>query len=145
MLRRVVTCALLATAILAVGCGSSDDSDTEADEQKIRELVAKVNQATSEKDASAFCLLIQPSEIETTFHTIDRCVNETRKILREAGDQPQLEIETIAVDGDTATVQFVGRARGEAAFVRESEQWYLPLNAGAPTEPVETDTTEGNG
>ncbi len=127
MLRKIAICAVMAAGLLAAGCGSSDDSTSEADEKEIRELVADVNEATAEKDASAFCLLIQPSAIEETFHDIDRCVSETRKILDTAGEQPKLEVEDIEVDGDVATLRFTGNAGGEANVIREGGQWYVPL------------------
>lgn len=130
MLRKAAICALLGTALLMGGCGSSDDSTSQADEQEIRELVADVNQATAEKDASAFCLLIQPSAIKETFYDIDRCVSETRAILDKVGEQPKLTVESIEVDGDVATVQFSGSAGGAANFVREQGRWYVPLLNG---------------
>ena len=62
---------------------------SEEDTQAITELVDDLNQATRDKDASAFCLIIQPSAVEETFLDIDRCVRETEPILEAAGDQPQ--------------------------------------------------------
>lgn len=131
MLRKAAICAMLGAALVSGGCGSSEDSTSEADEQEIRELVADVNRATAEKDASAFCLLIQPSAIEETFYDIDRCVSETRAILKQVGEQPKLTVESIEVDGDVATVQFSGSAGGAANFVREQGRWYVPLLNGA--------------
>ncbi len=131
MLRKAAICALIGTSLLVAGCGSSDNSTSEADEREIRELVADVNQATADRDASAFCLLIQPSAIEETFYDIDRCVSETSKILKQVGEQPKLTVESIEVDGDVATVQFSGSAGGAANFVREEGRWYVPLLNGA--------------
>ena len=144
MLRKVAICAVLATALMAAGCGSSNDSTSADDEQEIRALVADVNRATAEQDASAFCLLIQPSAIQETFNDIDRCVSETKKILEQAGEQPKLEVESIEVDGDVAAVQFSGSAGGEANFVREGGQWYVPLDSGAAAgEPSDADLPDG--
>ena len=144
MLRKAALCALALTAFLAVGCGGSDDSTSDADETEIRELVAQVNEATSNQDASAFCLLIQPSAIDDTFHDIDRCVSETRTILKEAGEQPELMVESIEVEGDVASVQFSGAAGGQASFVREGGQWYVPLIDGSDTASPEAGS-EGEG
>lgn len=130
MLRKFAICALLGTVVFVAGCGSSDDTTSDADDQAIRELVAKMNQATRDRDASAFCLIIQPSAIEETFHDIDRCVSETSPILKQAGKQPELKVETIEVDGDLAKVTFAGSAGGEANFVKEGGQWYVPLSTG---------------
>ena len=133
MLRKVAICAVLATAMVVVGCGSSGDETSEEDTQAITELVDDLNRATQEKDASAFCLIIQPSAVEETFLDIDRCVRETEPILEAAGEQPQLEIENIEVDGDLAKVTFTGSAGGEANFVKEDGRWFVPLT----TEGVE--------
>lgn len=130
MLRKVAICAVMATALLAVGCGNSDDSTSQEDEKEIKELVAKVNQATESKDASAFCLLIQPSAVEETFIDIDRCVRETRPLLKQAGAQPALEVESVEFDGDLAKVTFAGGTSNEATFVREGGQWYVPIDQG---------------
>lgn len=117
----------MATTLLAVGCGGSDGGTSEEDEQAITELVDKLNQATAAKDASALCLLVQPSGVEETFHGIDRCVSETKPILKAAGKQPELKIENIEIDGDTAKVTFEGSAGGETSFVKEDGQWFVPL------------------
>lgn len=130
MLRKLAICALAGVVLFASGCGGSDDSTSEADDQAIRELVTKLNQATRDKDASAFCLIMQPSAVEETFHDIDRCVKETRPILESAGDQQQLQVDSIEVNGDIATVTFAGSTGNEAKFVREAGQWYVPLDQG---------------
>jgi len=115
---------------MASGCGSSDDSTSQADDQAIRELVTKLNEATRKQDASAFCLIMQPSAVDETFHDIDRCVSETKPILESAGKQPVLKVDTIEVDGDVANVTFTGGTGSEAKFVRENGQWYVPLDQG---------------
>ena len=130
MLRKVAISAILAAALLVAGCGDSEETTSDADIREIRELVTEVNAATKEKDASAFCLLIQPSAIEETFVDIDRCVRETKPILEQAGTQPTLEVEDVDVDGDLASVTFAGGTGTEATFVREGGQWYVPLDQG---------------
>jgi len=143
MLRKVAICALTASALLVAGCGGSGDSTSEADDQAIHELVAKLNTATKDKNASEFCLLVQPSAIEKTFHDIDRCVSETKKILKTAGDQPVLKVDSITVDGDLASVYFEGDAGNSAMFVKEGGQWYVPLSQSDITTDS-TGTTDGS-
>lgn len=145
MLRKVAICALMASALVAAGCGSSDDSTSDADTQAIEELVAKMNRATQDKDASAFCLIVQPSAVEKTFHDIDRCVSETKPILKAAGKQPELEVASVDVDGDVATVQFAGDSGGEAQFVKEGSQWYVPLDTGDDSTVDTGVGTDGTG
>lgn len=130
MVRTAAICALVATALLAVGCGGSDESASEEDKQAITTLVDELNKATEAKDASELCLMMQPSGVEETFHGVDRCVKETNAILKAAGDQPELKVESIEIDGDLALVTFAGNAGGEVSFVREGSQWYLPLGSG---------------
>lgn len=142
MLRTVAICVLMATSLLAAGCGSSEDSTSEEDSQEITELVDRLNDAAREKDASEYCLIMQPSAVEETFHGIDRCVKETEAILEAAGEQPALTIEQIEVDGDVALVKFEGSAGSEARFVREEGQWYLPF--GNETEDSGATGTDGS-
>ena len=143
MLRKAAICALLATAVVVAGCGSSDDSTSGEDTQAITELVAKLNQATRDRDASEFCLIMQPSAVDETFHDIDRCVSETKPILKAAGAQAVLKIETIEVNGDIATVTFNGGGGREAKFVREGGQWYVPLSQSEITTGSGSGESEG--
>lgn len=143
MLRNVAICALIGSATLVSACGGSDDSTSSEDSQAITELVAKLNQATQEKDASAFCLIMQPSAVEQTFHDIDRCVSETTPILKAAGDQGVLKIDTIEVNGDIAAVTFQGGTSREAKFVKEDGQWYVPLSQSEITTNQGSNGSEG--
>jgi hypothetical protein len=136
MLKKLATFALVGAALFAVGCGGSDDSASEEDRQALTELVDELNRVTSEKDAAGFCEVMQPSQIEETFHSKARCVSETENILKQAGKQPVLSIEDIQVDGDRAEVQFAGRA-GAAIFVKEDGKWYVPFSTG-DAEPEES-------
>lgn len=144
MLRKFAICALVGGSIVVAGCGGSDNSTSAEDKQSVTDLVAKLNQATKDKNASEFCLIMQPSAVDKTFHDIDRCVSETAAILKAAGEQPTLKIEDIEVDGDIANVTFSGSAGGEAQFVREDGQWYVPLQANDdPAAQTGTDTESG--
>ena len=143
MLRKVAICALIGSAMLVSACGGSDDSSSGEDDQAITELVAKLNQATQDKDASAFCLIMQPSAVEETFHDIDRCVSETTPILKAAGEQKVLKIDTIEVNGDIASVTFQGDTGPEAKFVKEDGQWYVPLSQSEITTNSDESGSEG--
>lgn len=141
MLREAAICALMTAALVTAGCGGSDDSASDEDTAAIEGLVTKLNAATSEKNASEFCLIMQPSAVDETFHGIDQCVRETRPILKSAGEQPELKVESVEVDGDVARVQISGSVGDEAIFVREGGQWYVPLN----TRDVVDGTSESDG
>ncbi|MBN8867030.1 MAG: hypothetical protein J0H98_05715 [Solirubrobacterales bacterium] len=127
MLRKIAICALMATTLVAAGCGGSDDSTSDADSQAINALVDELNRVTAEKDAAGFCDVILPSQVESTFHGKGRCVKETKAILVQAGDQPAVKVENIKVDGDQAEVEFADKS-GQAIFIKEGGKWYLPLS-----------------
>lgn len=134
----------MATTLLVAGCGGSDDESSAEDEQAITELVAELNEATRAKDASALCLMMQPSGVEATFNGIDRCVRETKAILKAAGEQPAVEVENIEIDGDQANVTFTGSASGPVSFVREGSQWYLPLSTDEAGVRADQSTDSGD-
>ena len=82
------------------------------------------------RTARAYCDLLQPSTFLDSFNSEGPNVRtETNQILEQAGEQPELEVEDITIDGDTAKVSFVGRS-GEAPFVKENDNWYLALGQG---------------
>lgn len=143
MLKKVATIGLIGAALLASGCGGSDDSANEEDTQALTALVEELNRVTSEKDAAGFCDVMQPSQVEDTFHSKERCVSETEKILKQAGEQPVLDVEDIQVDGDQAEVKFAGRA-GTAIFVKEDGEWYVPFSTGETSDSsADTEGSEG--
>jgi hypothetical protein len=129
-----LVCLLAVGALVVAGCGGGD-SGNEADTAAIEQVVAEINRANSEQDGAAYCDLLQPSTFFDSFSSRSRCASETEQILEQAGEQPELVVEDITIDGDTANVSFVGRS-GEAPFVKEGDSWYLAL--GQPTAaPVE--------
>ena len=143
MLRKVAICAVIATSLLAVGCGSSEDSTSEEDSQGITELVDRLNDAAREKDASEYCLIMQPSAVEETFHGIDRCVKETEAILEAAGEQPALTIEQVEIDGDVplgGVVAGVG-ARGRPV----AHPWPPSPSAGVVAARALRSVVDGHG
>jgi hypothetical protein len=124
-----LACLLAAGALVLAGCGGGD-SGQEADTEAINQVVTDINQANDERDGAAYCELLQPSNFLETFDSMNECATETDQILEQAGDQPDLEVEDISIDGDTANVSFVGRS-GEAPFVKEGDSWYLVLGQPA--------------
>jgi len=126
MKRAAAACVVAVLGLVAVtGCGGGTQSSA-ADEQAIRDLVSQVNRATARGDAGAACDVIAPSSITARFNTRARCVRETGAILRSAGKQPRIEVQSIEVNGDRATVTFKGR-NGEVEVIREDGRWYIPI------------------
>lgn len=139
--------ALVAGAIVASGCGGSDDS-SEADQSAIVDRVQEINTAVRERDGETYCALLEPdtflgaSTPDASFDSRDQCATETDQILKQAGRQPALVVENIEIDGeDSALVSFTDR-NGEASFVKVDGAWYLSL--GAPETPI-TEATGATG
>lgn len=122
-----IAAAAIAVTLLGVGCGGGGDSENSADSQEITRLVGELNRITAQKDASGFCDVMQPSGVEANFNTHSRCVEETALILKQAGEQPTLNIADIKVDGDQATVDLEGTV-GELSLVKENDRWYIAFS-----------------
>lgn len=129
----LASAAILAAAI--AGCGGSQETST-ADEQAVRDLVAQLNKATVDRDAEAACDVIAPSSMKETFQTRSRCVRETGAIMKNAGKQEPVTVDSVSVDGDRATVTFEGR-NFDQEVVREDGRWYIPISGGAPPPEAE--------
>ena len=145
--------ALVAGALALSACGG-DDSSQEDDRAAITAQVDGINTAVLEKDGGSYCELLEPATFlgastpNATFDTPQQCARETSQILKQAGEQPALEVESITLDGeDAALVAFTGR-NGEARFVRVDGVWYLSLGATASSPEGAggtTGTTGGEG
>ena len=138
-----LACALVAGMLAFAACGSGD-SGSEDDRAAIEQIVAGINMANAEQDGEAYCDLLQPSTFFDTFTSRAKCARETNQILDQAGRQPELEVESISVDGDTARVTFTGRS-GEAPFVKEDDKWYLALGQGVTESAEGAGASGGNG
>jgi hypothetical protein len=132
-----LACALAIAAVAVTGCGGGD-SGTAADTAAINDLVAEINRANTEKDGGAYCDLLQPSAFLDSFNSRNECATETNQILEQSAVQPDLVVEDITIDGDTAMVSFVGRS-GEAPLVKEGDSWYLALGqaTAAPADDAD--------
>ena len=137
---------VLATgALLMAGCGGDDSSSVSAeDEEAITELVAEINRVTEEQDAQGFCAVMSPSDVTEQFDTQSRCVKETTQILKlTGGEDAQLEVENIEVDGDTASVDLKGAGGGAPVqLVKEGGKWYVPLANTSEVEGSDSETTD---
>ncbi len=70
-------------------------------------------------------------------------MSETTPILKAAGDQGVLKVDTIEVNGDIAAVTFQGGTSREAKFVKEDGQWYVPLSQSEITTNQGSNGSEG--
>jgi len=129
------------TLVLA-GCGGGG-SGNEVDNAAIEELVAELNRANAQRDGAAVCELLQPSTFAMAFNSRAKCASETGQILKQAGKPPKLVVEDISIDGEAATVSFVGRS-GEAPLVKEGGNWYLALDSATSAQADEPATDDGD-
>ena len=131
-LKLVLLSVLAATFVVVTGCGGSDSTSTDdqQDTEQITALVADINQVTKDEDAQGFCALMQPSGVTGVFDTQSKCVEETTRILKQPREaDPELKIEDIAIDGDDATVTLSDNAGGAPInLVKEGGKWYVPLS-----------------
>ena len=131
-LKLVLLSVLAATFVVVTGCGGSDSTSTDdqQDTEQITALVADINQVTKDEDAQGFCALMQPSGVTGVFDTQSQCVEETTRILKQPREaDPELKIEDIAIDGDDATVTLSDNAGGAPInLVKEGGKWYVPLS-----------------
>ena len=142
-LKLVLLSVLAATFVVVTGCGGSDSTSTDdqQDTEQITALVADINQVAKDEDAQGFCALMQPSGVTGVFDTQSQCVEETTRILKQPREaDPELKIEDIAIDGDDATVTLSDNAGGAPInLVKEGGKWYVPLSD--EDSPATTGTT----
>ena len=85
---------------------------------------------------------MQPSGVTEVFNTQSQCVRETKKILEQnSADQPELKIENIEVDGDTAMVDPGQRRRRRAdrPWSRKAASGTCRSSSDAGTRPFRDD------
>ncbi len=130
--------AIILTVVLGLSaCGGSDsgtaNGDTGSsvnDEAAVREVSTKLQQASRDGDAAKFCSLFEPSRLDAWIGN-KRCIKIFKPALKQASDR-KIEVETIDIDGETATVKF---NVGETKFKKFDGKWYVEtpdLEAQAP-------------
>ena len=70
MLRKAATMSLLVAILIVAGCGGSEEPVSQEDTAAITTLVGELNRVTADRDADGFCELMQPTQMEATFHGV---------------------------------------------------------------------------
>jgi hypothetical protein len=111
----------LVLAALAAGCGgASSASDFEGEEQRVADVVERLQTAGESGDAEEICNeLLAPALRDDIAAAESSCEEELDKALQDADDF-ELEVEDVTVSGTEATARVRGRD-GEAQRVRELE------------------------
>lgn len=120
----------LVLAALVAGCagGASSASDFEGEEKRVADLVEKLQSAGETGDARVICEEVLAKALRDQIQAAgSNCEQELDKAIKDADDF-ELDVESVTIDGDTATAKVKGRDRGEDRvrdfeFVREGSDW----------------------
>ncbi|MGI8780966.1 MAG: Rv0361 family membrane protein [Solirubrobacteraceae bacterium] len=120
----------LVLAALAAGCAGnpSSTSEFEGEEQNVADTVEKLQTAGETGDAKTICDDLLASALREQVQAAgSTCEQELDKAIKDADDF-DLEVQDVAITGDTATARVEGRDRGAERvrtfeFVREGTDW----------------------
>jgi hypothetical protein len=129
-MRRSLLAALLVLAALAAGCAGSPSSagDFQGEERKVADQVEKLESAGETGDAKAICDDVLAATLREQIQAAgSNCEQELDRAIKDADDF-DLDVESVTIDGDTATAKVRGNDRGEDRvrdfeFVREGADW----------------------
>jgi hypothetical protein len=129
-MRRSLAAVPLVLAALAAGCnsGASSTSDFEGEEKRVAEVVEDLQSAGETGDARAICEDILATSLSDQIKAAgSTCEQEMDKAITDADDF-DLEVEDVAIQGDTATVKVKGGDGGgdevrTFEFEREGSSW----------------------
>ena len=120
----------LVLAALMAGCagGTSSSSDFEGEQKQVADVVEKLQSAGETGDAKVICDEVLAKTLRDQIQAAGaNCEQELDKAIKDADDF-DLEVESVEINGDTATAKVKGRDRGEDRvrdfeFVREGRDW----------------------
>ena len=129
-MRRPLAAISLLVAALAAGCAgaSSSSSDFQGDEKRVADVVEKLQSAGETGDAKTICDEVLAKSLSDQIKAAgSTCEQEMDKAIKDADDF-SLDVESVDVNGNTATAKVKGRDGGEERvrdfeFVREGSGW----------------------
>jgi hypothetical protein len=136
-MRRSLAALPLVVAALASGCGggSSSTSDFEGEQKRVADVIEKLQSAGETGDAKAICDEVLAQSLADQIKAAgSTCEQEMDKAIKDADDF-DLEVESVTVNGNSATAKVKGRDRGTDRvrtfeFQRERSGWRA-TNLGA--------------
>jgi hypothetical protein len=129
-MRRSLAALTLVLASLASGCagGASSATDFQGEQRQVADLVEELQSAGETGDAKKICDDILAGSLSNQMKAGgSTCEQELDKALKDADDF-DLDVESVTVDGNTATARVKGRDRGTdrvstLEFEREGSSW----------------------
>jgi hypothetical protein len=129
MRRPQITLPLVLAALVA-GCagGASSASDFEGEQKQVADVVEKLQSAGEAGDARVICEEVLAKALRDQIQAAgSNCEQELDKAIKDADDF-ELDVESVEINGDTATAKVKGRDGGEDRvrdfeFVREGQDW----------------------
>ena len=127
----VGTVLALTTAAALAGCagGAARAPRAEGPAQDVANVVKALERATAEKDYNEICFELLSDRVRAEVGGV-RCPGRLRRTAGEIED-PRIQIRTIRLRGDEATVDVVTSARGQAPapdaieLARERGRWRI--------------------
>jgi hypothetical protein len=129
-MRRSFAALPLVFAALASGCNgsASSTSDFQGEQKQVAEVVEKLQSAGETGDAKEICeQLLAKSLADEIRAAGSSCEQELEKAIDDADDF-DLDVESVTIEGDTATARVKGRDRGADRvvtfeFERDGSSW----------------------
>jgi ketosteroid isomerase-like protein len=123
--------AAAAAASLAAGCGKSDDD-------KVRDTLARFEQATEKRDYKALCDDVLSEQVVQRLRAVGLpCETALQRSSVASTLQPSITVEQVKVRGDTALAQITTTAVGQRAshdtirLVKQGDDWRISSLSGA--------------
>jgi hypothetical protein len=136
-MRRSLVAVPLVLALLAAGCAgsSSGTAEFEGEQQRVADVVEKLQSAGETGDAKEICEQVLAKSLADQIKAAgSTCEQEMDKAIKDADDF-DLEVESVTVNGNSATAKVKGRDRGADRvrtfeFEKEGPNWRA-TNLGA--------------
>jgi hypothetical protein len=136
-MRRLPAAVVIALALVAAGCNSSSSgtAEFEGEQQAVADVVEKLQSAGETGDAKEICEEVLAKSLADQIKAAgSTCEQELDKAIKDADDF-DLEVESVTVNGNTATARVKGQDRGEDRvrtfeFEKEGSNWRA-TNLGA--------------
>ncbi len=142
-MRRRVACLLLASALVAPGCGEDEATPAE----QARSTAEAFGKAVAAKDYAALCDRLFGREILDSLQNINLPCRTAMERAFGGLREPKLTIGKVRVSGERASVEVRSAAAGQAPsqdvlqLAREDGKWRISqLEGAAPPAPEATPT-----
>jgi hypothetical protein len=124
---RPLLAALLAVALLAAGCGETDDTaDFTGEEKRVADVVAALETAAVDDDAARICRELLAEQVRERLG--DDCERQVDAAFEDA-DSVRFSIDSVRVEGESARARISSGRDDEqqdlVQLVREGNRWRI--------------------